>query len=104
MQLPVVHVIFTEDGLPRWFGPDPVKDSAPLDLEELRHLLATDAPEHALAASWQSVLITHRRVGGLWVLREVGAVAAEILDPVEVGSPESPPGADPVAADVDVAE
>lgn len=81
MPQPVVHVIFTEDGLPRWFGPEPVKDSVPLDLRELSPLLPADAPETALASAWQGILITHRRVGGTWMLREVVATAPEDPDP-----------------------
>ena len=88
MQQPVVHVIFTEDGLPRWFGPEPVKDSARLDLEDLRALLPADAPESALASSWQGFLITHRKVGGMWVPREVGATDAERPDPAGAADPE----------------
>lgn len=86
-----IYAIFTEDGLPRWFGPEPVKDSEPLNLEELRPLLAADASEGALAASWQGILITHRRVGGKWMLRAAAAPVAE--------SPDSADGAetDPVA-------
>lgn len=76
----VVHVIFTEDGLPRWFGPEPVKESVPLDLRELCPLLPADAPETALASSWQAILITHRKVGGKWMLREVDVTTPESPD------------------------
>lgn len=82
MPQPVVHVIFTEDGLPRWFGPEPVKESVPLDLRELLSLLPADAPDNALLSSWQGILITHRKVGGKWVLREVVATAPESPGPV----------------------
>ena len=103
MSQPVVHVIFSKDGLPRWFGPEPVKDSEPLDLEELRSLLAADAPETALAACWQGILITHRRVGGAWVLRDSPRAVAESPDPgatLEPGSPLVPPSEpEPSAAD-----
>jgi len=104
--LPAVHVIFTEDDLPRWFGPEPVQDSKPLDLEELRHLLPAAAPENALAASWQGILITHRRVGGIWLLREVFSSAAERPDPAEGIETGPPPETDPAAnyPEVDAAE
>ncbi len=110
MLQPVVHVIFTEDGLPRWFGPEPVKDSEPLDIEELRSLLPADAPDSALAACWQGILITHRKVGGTWVLREGVDMVAESPDPgatLEPGSPlVSPSEIPPSVADpaVDSAE
>jgi hypothetical protein len=81
MPQPVVHVIFTKDGLPRWFGPEPVKESVPLDLSELCPLLPADAPETALASSWQDILITHRRVDGKWMLREGVATTPENPDP-----------------------
>ena len=89
----VVHVIFTADGLPRWFGREPVKGSEPLDLGELGLLLPADAPETALAACWQGILITHRKVGGAWVLREGAATVAESPDPgavQEEGQPSKP--------------
>jgi len=103
MPQPVVHVIFTEDGIPRWFGPEPVKGSEPLDMERLRHLLPDDAPENALAASWQGILITHRRVGGTWVLREVAVALAEGPEAAELADPVPAPDADPVAPDAEVA-
>jgi hypothetical protein len=72
-----VHVIFTEDGIPRWFGTDPVKDSVPLDLRELCPLLPADATEKVLASSWKGILITHRKAGGEWVPREVMVTTPE---------------------------
>ena len=92
----VVHVIFTEDGIPRWFGTDPVKDSVPLDLRELRPLLPADATETALAASWKGVLISHRKAGEQWVPRDVIATTPENPElmaesSTAEGSQEGPP-------------
>lgn len=92
MQKPVVYVIYTEDGLPRWFGPEPVTGSTPLDLEELRPLLPADAPESALAAACQWLLITHRKVDGTWLLREVvepDPSPEPAPDDPEAGGPEN---------------
>ena len=70
----VVHVIFTEAGIPRWFGPEPVRGSEALDLEELRPLLPDGAAADGLAVQWRDILITHCRIEGRWSLREVVAV------------------------------
>jgi hypothetical protein len=106
----VVHVIFTEDGIPGWFGPEPVKDSEPLDLEELRCLISSEAPDSVLAACWQGILITHRKVGGTWVLRDSAKATPDSPDPGATLEPESPivppSEPEPSAADpaVDAAE
>ena len=89
----IVHVILTEDGIPRWFGPEPVAGSEPLDIEELRPLLPATAPADALAVAWHDRLITHCRVGGLWQPRppapgvEADATAPEATTPVEETTP-----------------
>ena len=82
----VVHVIFTETGVPRWFGPEPVSGSEVLDLEELRPLLPDGAAD-GLAVLWRDILITHCRIEGRWSLRET----------VAAGAPGGDQPADPVA-------
>ena len=71
----VVHVIFTEAGIPRWFGPEPVSGSEALDLEELRPFLPDGAAADGLAVLWRDILITHCRIEGRWSLRATVAVA-----------------------------
>ncbi len=61
-----VHVIFTEEGIPGWFGREPVPGSTPLDLEELRPLLPVGAADTALLTLWRNLLITHCRIDGRW--------------------------------------
>ncbi len=60
--------IFTEDGTPRWFGPEPVDQAEPLDLAAFAEAFGF-APESNTALMIQ-LLATHRRLpDGTWVLR-----------------------------------
>lgn len=98
----VVHVIFTEAGVPRWFGPQPVPGSEELDLEELRPLLPDGAAADGLAVQWRDILITHCRIKGRWSLREVLAGDAPGGDqPAEtVADPDPAPADGSTEADV----
>ena len=65
------HAIFTEDGIPRWFGAEPVKGSVPLDPKEFLSLLGEGLTEDQTWARCVAILVTHRRLpGGNWVPRE----------------------------------
>lgn len=93
----VVHVIFTEAGIPRWFGPEPVPGSEALDLEDLRSLLPEGAVADGLAVLWRDILITHCRIEGCWSLRETVAAGAPGGDqPAET---VADPGPGPAVAD-----
>ena len=81
----IVHVIFTATGIPRWFGPEAVPGSEPLDLEDLRPLLPEGTAEDGLAALWRDILITHRRIEGRWSVRV----------PEPAGDPAGDPADDP---------
>lgn len=73
-----MQVIFTEDGTPGWFGPEPVAGSEALDLKELRALLPDAAPEGGLNAALRDVLVTHRRVNGKWLPRLAGVATKDV--------------------------
>ena len=100
----VVHVIFTEAGIPRWFGPEPVRGSEALDLEELRPLLPDGAAADGLAVQWRDILITHCRIEGRWSLRETVAAGApggdQLAEAVADPGPGPAVGDNPSEADV----
>lgn len=100
----VVHVIFTEAGIPRWFGPEPVPGSEVLDLEELRVLLPDGAAADGLAVQWRDILITHCRIEGRWSLRETVAAGAPGCDqPAEMVADTDPaPAAGDGSTEADV--
>jgi hypothetical protein len=100
----VVHVIFTEAGIPRWFGPEPVSGSEALDLEELRPFLPDGAAADGLAVLWRDILITHCRIEGRWSLREAVAAAESGGDqPAEtVAAPEPAPAAGDGSSEADI--
>lgn len=54
-----MHVIFTPDGLPGWFGPEPVKGSVPLDMAGLSE-----------GVDLAFFLAANRLVDGKWLPRE----------------------------------
>ena len=64
-----IYVIFSEDGVPGWFGPEPVEGSEPLDLAELAPLLPEGALEAGQEALWRDVLAGHFRKDGRWLPR-----------------------------------
>lgn len=74
-----MHVIFTEDGIPGWFGPDPVAGSEALDLDELRGLLPEGAGPEVLQAMARQLLASHMRQGGHWIPRPARP-SAEVED------------------------
>lgn len=55
-----MYVKFTENGIPGWFGLQPVEDSEPLDMGTLPYGI-TDLIDF---------LISHRMLDGLWVVRD----------------------------------
>lgn len=90
----LIYVIFTESGIPGWFGPEPVAGSEPLDLEELAPLLPDGALASGQEALWRDVLAGHFRQDGRWLPREGAAV--------EVGPAVG--GEEPLVAEVDGGE
>jgi hypothetical protein len=65
----LVHVIFTDTGIPSWFGPEPVAGSEPVALEDLRPLLPEGVARDGLAVLWRDILIRHCRLEGRWYPR-----------------------------------
>jgi hypothetical protein len=89
---PKIHVIFTDTGIPRWFGPEPVAGSTMIDPEELRPLLPEGAPAGGSEVFWREILISHWRVDGHWMPRPVAPPEA---DPAPARVEADPPLADP---------
>ena len=87
IQASMVHVIFTPEGLPRWFGPVPVPGSEPLDLQELVPLLPEGSAADLVQVLWRDLLIGHCRVDGRWQVRPV--VAPPPPEAVEAGEVEA---------------
>lgn len=70
-RVPEVYVIYTPEGIPRWFGPQPVAGCVKLDMTELVPLLAEGVGPEALATLHATILTTHRRLpDGTWVMRD----------------------------------
>ena len=53
----LIHIKFTEDGIPGWFGPAPIDGSEVVDLT-------------GIGGDPIPFLASHRRVNGEWVLRD----------------------------------
>lgn len=93
-----MHVIFTPEGIPGWFGPEPVAGSEPFDTEELRGLLPEGAGPEVLQALVKDLLATHMRQKGRWLPR--GATSSAEATSLGEDIP-SEPAAEPEGEDAE---
>ena len=83
---PVVHVIFTIEGIPGWFGPEAVPGSEAIYPDELAPYLPEGVPPESLAAHCRAFLVSHIRLDGQWLPRppDLGYAAPEAAVSEEV--------------------